>query len=152
MHSKENRSINEKSKDEMGMMDGADDENKQDEGEQNQAADEPEKEGGTKDENADASGAGQKGSENQEDKPKEKEEKTPEEKVVHKILIPGISRVYGSYEDAMDHLNFDCESIQENIAHVIIEVDNAKAWTGPKGKKYVHRLFCSLNTHETQTI
>ena len=37
-----------------------------------------------------------------------KDEKTTEEKPIHKILIPGITRVYESQDDAMDNLNFDC--------------------------------------------
>jgi len=50
-----------------------------------------------------------------------KEEKTTtEEKVIHKILIPGITRVHSSQEDALENLNFDCQSIQDNIAHVIL--------------------------------
>lgn len=33
---------------------------------------------------------------------------TTDEKVIHKILIPGVTRVHSSHEDAVDHLNFDC--------------------------------------------
>ena len=83
---------------------------------------------------------------------KEDDGKVVDEKVINKILIPGIARAYTSQEDALAELSFDCQSQQEGVAHVIFEVDNAKCWTDGKGAKYVHRLLCSLLTHQTIPI
>lgn len=89
----------------------------------------------------------------EDDQKKDEKEEKVDEKVINKILVPGISRAYSSYEDAIDSLNFDCQSKQEGIAYVIFEVDNAKCWTGLKNNvKFVHRLFCSLMTHQTITM
>lgn len=38
------------------------------------------------------------------------------------------------------------------VANVIFEVAAAKCWTDPSGRRLVHRLFCSLGTHETLEI
>lgn len=83
---------------------------------------------------------------------KEGEETKTDVKIIHKIMLPGVSRVYSSYEEALEALPADCQSKQEGFASAIFEVDNVKCYTGPKDAKYVHRLFCALNTHETISL
>ena len=41
-------------------------------------------------------------------KEKDMEEKKEDEKVVHKILFPGVTRVFTTPEEAVEELNFDC--------------------------------------------
>jgi len=38
------------------------------------------------------------------------------------------------------------------LANVIFEVAATKCWTDPSGRRLVHRLFCSLGTHETLEV
>lgn len=155
MHRKEDRNIQDKKKEnaEKQEMENNDEQPPAaTDGEQPKAEDE--KEGGDAEANPPAADdqAKQGKPEDVAKDGEQKEEKTNDEKVIHKILIPGISRTYSSQEDALTGLSFDCQSKQEGVANVIFEVDNAKCWTGPKGAKYVHRLFCSLVTHEAITI
>lgn len=38
----------------------------------------------------------------------EKDEKVVDTKIIHKILIPGITQAYSSQEEAIANLSFDC--------------------------------------------
>lgn len=40
----------------------------------------------------------------------EKDEKDEDDKIIHKVLFPGVTRVFTTKQEAVDQLNFDCQS------------------------------------------